>query len=202
MTAAEQVGTVGHNGSKHQRSTPLEPAALHVCLYSLQAALNVEQQSSAFRTYTLVKVMSALHVLQEQVRQLQQDVVLLEEQVAVADWLAMHCAPARKWLVKRADSISMPWCVLEDKLHLEEDLDLQPYTDKLKASLQHDDYSWEDWLAIQSIADAGSPEVYMGKKVTVRVALQNLESEAHCLPASVQHLEAPLRKAFTSLINR
>ena len=75
----------------------------------------------------------------------------------------------------------MDWHALAGELDQEED-DIEedktaptPYTHDLKASLQGDGYSWEDWLNIRSIADAASTSFPIGKKFSAREALLALD---------------------------
>ena len=137
----------------------------------LQAASKAQLECSAAMVWALGKVQSDGHKLKEQLAP-------LTTADADREYLATFRDPLRKWLARQAKAHGVPWPILAGELDLEEDEVSQPYTDMLKASLQHDNYTWEDWHAVQSIADAANCGFYSSKKVGAADALQKLECAA------------------------
>ena len=181
---------------------PFELPHVVASLLELEEAGSIQQECSAFLVRGLQETVSALHNTQEQIAKLNAD-------AADAKFLATYRDPIRKWFTRRAKALGMDWQTLAGKLDLEEDdleegaeLDSPSCTEQLKASLRRDDYSWQDWLDIRSIADAANSTFHLGKKISPQDALLNLDQNAQKLPESLRHAKAPLRKALASLIKR
>ena len=151
-----------------------------------------------------------VHGLEEMVSYLCtiQEKVALSADVADANFLATYRYPIKRWFTRRAKALGMDWPTLSGKLDLEqedsdeEDSDSPSCTEKLKASLERDSYSWQDWLDIRSIADAANSGFHLGKNVSPKDALKKLECDEHKLPQSLQHAKGPLRKAVALLIKK
>ncbi|KAL3157119.1 hypothetical protein ABBQ38_001364 [Trebouxia sp. C0009 RCD-2024] len=114
----------------------------------------------------------------------QEQVAALRADAAAAETLAMCCAPVKKWVIKRAKALDMDWLTLAGKLDLEEecsddeDPNLPSCTEKLKASLQRDGFSWQDWSDIRSVADVANGCFHLGKQMSAQDALQQLTQSA------------------------
>lgn len=170
-------------------------------LLELQQAGGLQLVSYAFLVQGLEQTVSSLRTTQERV-------AVLSAAAADAKFLAAYQYPVKRWLTRRSMALGMDWPTLAGKLDLEQEdsdeehSDSPSCTEKLKASLERDSYSWQDWLDIRSIADAAYADFHLGKGVSPKDALENLESGEHKLPESLQHAEAPLRKALASLIRK
>ena len=178
--------------------------------YSIEAG-RLQQQNLASLVSRLQETVSALQFTQEQVAKLSTD-------AADAKSLAIYRDPLRRWFTRRAKALGMDWQTLAMKLDSEEDdseeddseeddseeeeLDSPSCTEQLKASLQRDNYSWQDWVDMRSIADAANSSCHLGRKISAQDALQNLDQNAQKLPESLQHAKIPLRKALDSLVRR
>ena len=165
--------------------------------YSIEAG-RLQQQNLALLVSRLQETVSALQFTQEQVAKLTAD----------AKSLAIYRDPLRRWFTRRAKALGMDWHTVAMKLDSEEDdseeekLDSPSCTEQLKASLQRDNYSWQDWVDMRSIADAANSSCHLGRKISAQDALQNLDQNAQKLPESLQHAKIPLRKALDSLVRR
>lgn len=180
---------------------PVELSSVVATLMDLQEAGSLQQDCSAFLVCGLEATVSSLCTMESKVAALSAD-------AANAKFLATYRDPIKRWFTRRAKLLGMDWPTLAGKLDLEqedsdeEDTDSPSCTENLKASLEKDSYSWQDWLDIRSIADAANSGFHLGKNVSPKDALKKLDCGEHKLPQSLQRAEGPLRKALTSLINK
>ena len=182
---------------------PVELPSVVVTLLELQEAGSLQQDCSTFLVCGLEETTSSLCTIQE-------EVAVLKADAADSKFLATYRDPIKRWFTRRAKVLGMDWPTLAGKLDLEqeesddEDSASQnsTYTEKLKASLERDSYSWQDWLDIRSIADAANTGFHLGKKINPQDALRDLESGIHKLPQSLQHAQDPLCKVLASLVRK
>lgn len=160
---------------------PVELSSVVATLMELQEVGSLQHDGSAFLVHGLEATVSSLCAIQD-------EVAALSAHAADAKFLATYCDPIKRWFTRRAKVLGMDWPTLAGKLDLEqedsdeEDSDLPSCTEKLKASLERDNYSWQDWLDIRSIADAANSGFHLGKNISPKDALKKLDCGDHRLP--------------------